>query len=80
MIGDLVDDRWAWLQRDMESLSILFSATQVPAELSAFARQDAGRSRSLIAAAAAMAMALHLPPQEMIPVLQQVVQAVGIHV
>lgn len=76
VIADPTDDRWAWIREDMEYLEKLLVDPEAPALLRAFARPDAYQARALMAAAAAIATKVALPPHEMIPVLQQVAQAV----
>lgn len=73
VISDLAHDRWKWLRDDTEYLSRLLGqpGSKVSAVL-AFARPDADQARDLMAAAAAFATHLRLPPDEMILVLQQV--------
>ena len=76
VIGDLADDRWAWIQQDMEYLLKLLVSPEAPAALRAFARPGADQARDLITAAAAIATKLNLPSHEMSPVLRQVAQGV----
>lgn len=76
VIADFANDSWAEIHHDIEYLSTFLADPAMPAALRAFAGSDAGQARALMAAAAAIASKLDLPPQEMNPVLRQVVQAV----
>lgn len=80
VIGSLADERWAWMQQDVAYLSRLLAEPETPEALRAFARHGADRARTLMAAAAALATQLRLPPEEMIPALQHVAQNVKRHV
>jgi hypothetical protein len=79
VIGSLADDRWAWMRDDVEYLQKLLVDPYAPASLRAFAHPGADRARTLMAAAAAFATHLRLPPHELLPELQQVAVDVKRH-
>ena len=76
VISDFDDDHWASIRKDMTYLSRLLASREAPPALRAFARPDADQARELMAAAAALATQLNLPPDEMIAALEQAVASV----
>jgi hypothetical protein len=75
VITDIADDQWAWLHQDIEYLEKLFVDREAPAALRAFAQPDAFVARHLMAAAIAIATKWDMPSDEMLPMLQQTMQA-----
>lgn len=75
LITDIADDQWAWIHSDIEYLQKLLVDREAPAALRMFAAPDAVVARALMAAAIAIATRLKMPSHEMLPMLQQAMQA-----
>ena len=71
-IGNLQDDRWSWLNKDVEFLTRALAEPAAPELLRGFTNPNAARARELMAAAVAIAHQLRLPAHELLPPLQAV--------
>ena len=72
IIDDYDEQRWASVRNDADYLAGALSSSDLPRELRVFAGAELAQARVLMGAAVAIATKLSLPPEEMIPQLQQV--------